>query len=253
VAFPGRPFVTILTDIADYPPHFWIERQRQFFICGSERATEQARALGHRGDRLFQTSGMICHPHFYDPRPWDKPAERIKLGLRPDLPTGLVLFGGHGSATMDEIATRLDQSNLDLQLIMMCGRNEKLANKLRRKKTRLPRLVEEFTTKVPYYMHLADCFWGKPGPGSIMETLVMHLPVIVERNAWTLPQERYNAEWVKQKQVGLVVRNFEKVAPTVSKLLRPENLERYKANAAAMNNRAVFEIPEMLEKILERR
>ena len=24
--FPGRPFVTILTDLADYPPHFWIEQ-----------------------------------------------------------------------------------------------------------------------------------------------------------------------------------------------------------------------------------
>jgi hypothetical protein len=26
-ALPGIPFVTVLTDIADYPPHFWIEGQ----------------------------------------------------------------------------------------------------------------------------------------------------------------------------------------------------------------------------------
>ena len=45
-AFPTRPFVTVLTDIADYPPHFWIERQPQFFICGSDRAVAQARSLG---------------------------------------------------------------------------------------------------------------------------------------------------------------------------------------------------------------
>ena len=44
---PAKPFVTILTDIADYPPHFWIERQDQFLICGSERAVEQARQLGY--------------------------------------------------------------------------------------------------------------------------------------------------------------------------------------------------------------
>ena len=25
-AFPGRPFVTVLTDLADYPKHFWIEK-----------------------------------------------------------------------------------------------------------------------------------------------------------------------------------------------------------------------------------
>ena len=33
----------------------------------------------------------------------------------------------------------------------------------------------------------------------------MKLPVIVERNAWTLPQERYNADWVRENGVGLVV------------------------------------------------
>ena len=37
-AMPGRPFLTVLTDIADYPPHFWIEpRQPQYFVCGSEK------------------------------------------------------------------------------------------------------------------------------------------------------------------------------------------------------------------------
>jgi hypothetical protein len=46
-ALPGTPLVTILTDIADYPPHFWIERQQQYLICGSDRAVAQARELGH--------------------------------------------------------------------------------------------------------------------------------------------------------------------------------------------------------------
>ncbi len=47
-ALPGVPFVTILTDIADYPPHFWIEKQVQHFICGSAKAVEQARSHGPR-------------------------------------------------------------------------------------------------------------------------------------------------------------------------------------------------------------
>src|SRR6185295_12069586 len=58
-ALPKTPLVTILTDIADYPPHFWIERQEQYLICGSERAVEQARELGHQERFIFQTSGMI--------------------------------------------------------------------------------------------------------------------------------------------------------------------------------------------------
>jgi 1,2-diacylglycerol 3-beta-galactosyltransferase len=99
-------------------------------------------------------------------------------------------------------------------------------------------------------MHLADFFIGKPGPGSISEALAMKLPVIVECNARTLPQERYNAAWVLEKQVGLVLRSFRHITRTVEALLDPANFSRYRSNAAALNNRAVFEIPGMLREIL---
>jgi UDP-N-acetylglucosamine:LPS N-acetylglucosamine transferase len=249
-AFPGRPFVTVLTDIADYPGHFWLERQQQYVVCGSDRAVAQARALGHTDEYIFQASGMILHPRFYDEPVADRIAERERLGLRPDLPTGLVLFGGYGSGAMLEIAERLERSRLDLQLIFVCGKNEKLAKALREMKTRLPRYVEGFTTRVNYYMQLADFFMGKPGPGSVSEALAMRLPVIVERNAWTLPQERYNADWILEKEVGLVLPSFRKIEDAAAQLIEPVTLARYRGNAAAIHNRAVFEIPGMLEKIL---
>jgi UDP-N-acetylglucosamine:LPS N-acetylglucosamine transferase len=249
--FPGRPFVTVLTDIADYPPHFWIERQQQYLICGSDRAVEQARSMGHSDDRIFRASGMILHPRFYDAPVENRIAERERLGLRPDLPTGLVLFGGHGSNVMLEIAERLDESPLDLQLIFVCGKNEKLANALRARKSRVPCFVEGFTTRVNEHMQRADFFIGKPGPGSVSEALAMMLPVIVECNAWTLPQERYNADWIVEKEVGLVLRSFDKIDAAVGQLIEPSALARYRANAAALHNRAVFEIPEILEKIFE--
>jgi UDP-N-acetylglucosamine:LPS N-acetylglucosamine transferase len=252
LAFPGRPFVTILTDIADYPPHFWIERQKQYLICGSDRAVEQARALGHSGDRIFRASGMILHPRFYDAPAEDRVAGRLRLGLRPEIPTALVLFGGHGSSVMLEIAERLDRSNLDVQLIFVCGKNEKLANALRARRSRIPCFVEGFTTRVNEYMHLADFFIGKPGPGSVSEALAMQLPVIVECNAWTLPQERYNATWIVEKQVGRVLRSFSKIDEAVSQLIQPATLAGYRANAAALHNRAVFEIPDILEQIFQR-
>ena len=109
-----------------------------------------------------------------------------------------------------------------------------------------------FTKEVPYYMHLSDFFIGKPGPGSISEALTMKLPVIVECNARTLPQERYNAAWVLEKQVGLVLRSFRQITQTVEVLLDPADFARYRSNAAAINNRAVFEIPGMLREIVTR-
>ncbi len=173
------------------------------------------------------------------------------MGLRPDLPTGLILFGGHGSKEMLKIADRLNRAALQLQLIIVCGKNEKLAAALRARNFRFPVFIEGFTSRVNFYMQLADFFIGKPGPGSLSEALAMHLPVIVERNAWTLPQERYNADWVLENEVGLVLPNFRDIDKAVALLIEPETLARYRRNAAAMKNQAVFEIPVFLKKILE--
>ena len=250
--FPGRPFVTILTDIADYPPHFWIERQEQYLVCGSDRAVAQARTLGHPPKRIFRASGMILHPRFYAPRNTDRAAERKLLNLFPDLPTGLVLFGGQGNRVMLEIAERLDNSKLDLQLILICGKNQKLATALRQRKARIRSYVEGFTSEIPYYMHLSDFFIGKPGPGSLSEALAKQLPVIVECNAWTLPQERYNARWVIERNAGLSLKSFREIVPAVERLLDPQTFASYRRNAGLHPNRAVFEIPGFLKEIFQR-
>jgi 1,2-diacylglycerol 3-beta-galactosyltransferase len=193
---------------------------------------------------------MILHPRFYEPLAADRRAERQRLGMKPDVPTGLVLFGGQGSRVMIDIARRLDRSGLNLQLILICGRNDRLRGALAQYESSMPMFVEGFTTEVPYYMHLSDFFIGKPGPGSISEALAMNLPVIVERNARTLPQERFNADWILEKQAGKVVSNFRHIDRVVAELLEPEQFARYRANAAALENRAVFEAPEILEKLL---
>jgi UDP-N-acetylglucosamine:LPS N-acetylglucosamine transferase len=249
-AFPGRPFVTVLTDLADYPKHFWIERESQYVVCGTDKAVEQARALGHLDGSVFRTSGMILHPRFYEPISLDRAAERKKLGLDPDLPTGIVLFGGYGTSKMLDILRQINRSSLQTQLILICGRNEKLAAALRREPTRIPIYVEGFTTQIPIFMALSDFFIGKPGPGSISEALSKRLPVIIDCNAWTLPQERYNAQWVLEQKVGIVVHSHRQVAGAVAELLKPGEFEQYRARAAAMDNRAIFEIPAIFEKIL---
>src|SRR3977135_3286061 len=66
--YPGRPFVTIITDLADFPQRFWREPIRdQYVIAGTEKAAQQARAMGHDDAHTFQTSGMILRPSFYEP------------------------------------------------------------------------------------------------------------------------------------------------------------------------------------------
>lgn len=255
-ALPAVPLVTIVTDLADYPPHFWIERavegQNVFLICGTDKAVEQSLAMGHAPTRVIRVSGMILNPGFYEIAPLtaeERAAARIRLGFQPEQPVGLVLFGGQGAQVMLDIARRLPGR----QLLLICGHNARLAESLKRYAPHhgAPLFIEGFTKEVPKYMQLADYFIGKPGPGSISEAVAMRLPVIVERNAWTLPQERYNTEWVRDQGVGIVLPNFREIASAVDMLLEPSAYARFRAATGRLNNRAVFEIPGILESIVE--
>src|SRR5436190_339793 len=249
---PRTAFVTLLTDFADYPPHFWMERQEQYLICGTEKAQQQAFGLGHDAHHAFLASGMVMKPKFYEKSAVDKVAERKRLGLNPAIPTGIVLFGGHGSNTMLDITKRLDAGKSKVQLILICGKNQKLLATIKALKTRFPIFAEGFTQNVHEYMALADFFIGKPGPGSISEALQFHLPVIVECNGRTLPQERYNAQWVTEKRVGIVLKSFRHITEGVEHLLDPTTFAEFRKNAEAYTNRALFEIPQFLDIILQR-
>jgi 1,2-diacylglycerol 3-beta-galactosyltransferase len=242
------PFVTLITDLADYPPHFWIEPESEYIIAGTERARQQALTMGHPAGHVFQTSGMILKPRFYEKTTVDRVSERQRLGLEPDCPTGIVLFGGHGSHVMVDITRKLDEAGSGVQLILICGHNQKLAAELKNLQTRKPILVVGFTQNVDYYMALADFFIGKPGPGSISEALQFHLPVIVECNSRTMPQERYNAEWVTENGFGIVVRSFREIAPAVQGLLQSAAFNEFRRKANEYSNRALFEVPAILEK-----
>lgn len=246
LAAPGVPFVTVLTDMADHPPHFWIEPDlAQHLVCGTAYAYAQAMDAGCSPDRVHRSSGMILRPEFYAQAPIARTEERQRVGLDAATPTGLVLFGGTGSRAMKGIAARLPKT----PLILMCGRNEALAAELRALPAQAPRVVVGFTTEVARWMRLADFFIGKPGPGSLSEAVHQGLPVIVTRNAWTMPQERWNTEWVREHGLGVVRRSLRSISAAVDDITR--NLPDYQARVRRIENRAVFEVPRILAQILE--
>ncbi len=164
----GTPYVTILTDFADYPPHFWIERQDQYLICGTEQAVKQAKRMGFDSSRVYRTSGMILRPTFYMEHKHDRKAELLKLGLDPNLRTGVVLFGGMGSPQMRRITELLEPLHDQLQLILICGRNQTLADRLRSISGTLKKYIVEFTTDVPFYMSLGRFLYWQAGAGQYL-------------------------------------------------------------------------------------
>jgi 1,2-diacylglycerol 3-beta-galactosyltransferase len=242
------PFVTVMTDLADLPPHFWIEPgYTQHLVCGTERAMRQALDQGLPPTCVHRVSGMIMRPSFYRAPAVDREEARHELGFTGDMPVGVVMFGGHGSSAMRRIAASLD----DQPLILMCGRNASLAQALARQSARGPRHVVGHTTDVAHWLRLADYFIGKPGPGSLSEALHCGLPVIVARNAWTMPQERWNTEWVREQGLGLVLGGFTEVRAGVQDLLA--ELPRWRASVAQFRNQALFEVAALLRLMADSR
>jgi len=242
---PGVPYVTILTDLADYPPNFWIEPdQEQSLICGTDRAALQAVEAGYRETQIAQVSGMILRPSFYESVTIDRNARCEELGLDPYHPIGLVMFGGHGSTQMIKIAKDLSHR----QMIFVCGHNELLAKKIKALKPSVKHVVFGFTSEINLLMRLSDYFIGKPGPGSLSEAIHMGLPVITFVNAATMPQERFNTTWVTEHQYGLVISTMRELPSTVDKMIA--ELPTYKTHVSKVNNRAVFEVVESLDQIM---
>jgi 1,2-diacylglycerol 3-beta-galactosyltransferase len=75
--------------------------------------------------------------------------------------------------------------------------------------------------------------------------------VITVSNDLTMLQERYNPEWIASNEVGIVVRDSREIDRAVAELLLPENFARYRSKAAALNNQAVFEVVDFIERILQ--
>ena len=250
---PETPMVTILTDFADCPPHFWIERQSQYLVCGTETAASQAIAMRHDPARVFRTSGMIVRPEFYQPMELkQREAERARLGLDPELPTGIVMFGSYGSSQMESIARRIETAQLKTQLIFICGHNDKLRETHRKHEAALSVSLRRFHPGDSVLHAPRRFFHWQAGSGEHYRS-ARYAP---SRNRGTQRMD----DGARALQYGLdraaSAWSSAAVVPSdrraVSTMLDREQFLRLRANVNAIDNRAVFEIPEILEDIIAR-
>lgn len=256
-ALPGTSLFVLLTDYADFPPHFWMEPDLDRVLVGSEHASDQARAAGLPAEAVTRTSGMVMHPRFYAAGgPAARAATRAELGIPADAFTVMELFGGKGSAEMRPLTEALLRALPDGHVIAVCGDNPGLVASMTAQSAgaggRLHALG--FTTRIADYLAASDLLVTKPGPGSLAEAFQQRVPVVVTSHARTIPQERWNAEMVKQLDLGRVVGSMEEM-PAAVVALRNDTAawSRVQANLRALPpNRAVYETLDVVEAELRR-
>ncbi|HSD30091.1 MAG TPA: galactosyldiacylglycerol synthase [Vicinamibacteria bacterium] len=246
-AIPGTPLVVVLTDFADFPPRFWIEPGLDRVVVGTDEAREQALAIGIPEERVSRVSGMVMHPRFYRAGgPSVRGRVREELGFGEADFAVTLLFGGKGSPEMAQLSERLLATDPAFRVVAICGENPRLHARLAPLEARAAgRLVRlGFTDRVAELLAASDLLVTKPGPGSLSEAFHQGVPVVVTRNVHTIPQERFNTDFVRDRGLGLVVSRTRDVPDAALRLFRdaPGRSAIRVRLAALPQNRAVYEV-----------
>ena len=158
----------------------------------------------------------------------------------------MLLFGGKGSPEMEPLAAALLALEPKLRVIAVCGENPRLHARLAPLEARCGgRLLRfGFTDRVAELLAASDLLVTKPGPGSLAEAFHQRVPVIVTRNVHTIPQERFNTDFVRDRGLGRVVGHWREIPAEVARLhADPAGREAIRQRLGALPaNRAVWEV-----------
>jgi 1,2-diacylglycerol 3-beta-galactosyltransferase len=131
-------------------------------------------------------------------------------------------------------------------VVAVCGENPGLLGRLAPLETRAGGRLARFgfTDRVAELLAASDLLVTKPGPGSLSEAFHERVPVVVARNVHTIPQERFNTDFVRDRGLGIVVNHWREVPAAALRLLRdPAARAAIGERLAALpENRAVYEV-----------
>lgn len=214
------PTVTTITDHTDHS--CWIYPCTDQYIVGSRSVRDSLIDLGVEENRIADT-GIPIRQQFSQSLQRDEIF--AKYGLDPHLPTVLVMGGGcgligDGSSTLQE----LDALPQPIQLIIVCGHNEKLRmeleGNLKDSKHRIH--LTGYINYVHELMAISDLMITKPGGVTTFEAIAMELPMLLYK---PIPgQEQDNAKFLIRSGVAIQAETDRDLTDHLSKLLSNREL-----------------------------
>jgi 1,2-diacylglycerol 3-beta-galactosyltransferase len=244
------PFVTVITDMTDVH-RFWITRRADIVVVPSMEARRLCISKG-LDPRRVHIAGLPVNPRFHGPLHGpQKAALRRRLGLA-NVPTLLLVSGGEGSGRLRAQAKGLDRAGLGLQLLVVCGRNQKVQARLEGDKWKGKVHVYGFVDNMPELMQAADAVVTKAGPGTITEALISGLPLFL--TGFVPGQEEGNVKFVIEKGVGYYTPRVRQLVKAVRRSFvedRPE-FDRMQGHAEAVGRTdAAAEIAQLIAAAVE--
>ncbi len=209
-----RRFISVITDPVTTHA-LWFDKRADLILVPTEMARERAIAYHMPPEKVYVVGQPVADR--YCAPPGDKCALRKKLGWPQDKMTVLLIGGGEGMGPIARTADAINESGLNLGLVVVAGRNERLKAKLESRDWKIPARVYGFTRDLPDFMRAADVLVTKAGPGTIAESLIAGLPIIL--NARVPGQEDGNVTYVEKEQVGVWAPRTDRVVCTLKNWL----------------------------------
>lgn len=212
--------VTMITDLVRVHP-LWVCSEVDLCLAPTEEARREALNWGIPGEKV-KVVGLPVGPAFTE-RVAGRDAVRAELGLECDLFTVLISGGGEGIGDLLALVKAVAKAGLEVQLIVVAGRNRKLKDRLEERVWGVPIHVTGFTERMPALMQAADCLITKAGPSTISEALLSGLSLLITS---AIPgQEEANVDYVVRGGAGIYTPTPEKAVAALRGLIAsPETL-----------------------------
>ena len=196
----GRPraLMTVITDLVDFH-RGWTFSQADLVIAPTEGARKVALRRRVPPDRV-KLLGLPVDLRFRPPAPGEKQALRRRFGLDEHRFTVLVMGGAAGVGHLASQVHALNEDSNAWQLVVVCGRNERLRRRILELERLTPTLVLGFVDYMPELMRACDIVVTKAGPGAIAEALATGLPLVI--TGYLPGQETPNVDFVVESGIG---------------------------------------------------
>ena len=227
------------TLIATYSPDCYIypawDKRCDLFLVNNDKAYGMA---VRKGFKRVEKVPFIYKESVTEPRE-SKSASRKALGLK-DKFTVLFTSGAYGTNRTGNIIEKIISRDLPINFNIICGKDEvqyKRAERLVKNKGRNTDVtLLGFTDRLADYMHASDVAVGKGGTNTVMESVYLDCPIVINAEANRL--EEITAAYCAKQGLAVREKNAEKVISFIERCMADGTVtEGFKTRFAAFKEK----------------
>lgn len=244
------PTFNVVTDFCLHK--IWVHKNIDKYYVASEQVKKKILELGVKPNQV-RITGIPIREQFEHSKGEKVNNAKVytKYNLDPNREIVLIMAGAHGVLkNVDKLCESLSQEN-NLQIIIVCGKNEILKKKLDPIAKLYPKTIIPlgYVENVDELFRISSCMITKPGGITLSEATALGVPVILYK---PVPgQERENAIFFEKKKSAVIVNDYKEMKEVVLNLLEDKKtLEVMRKNIKKMYhpNAAKAVLEDMIEE-----